>query len=261
MDKIIKAFRNKKLLITYLTAGDTSLAQTEKYVLTMAKSGADIIEIGIPFSDPVAEGVIIQNAMQRALSKNITMDDIFGTVANIRKQTDVPLIFMTYLNPLFFYGYEKFFKKCKENSINGIIVPDMPFEEWDEIKEYANKYAITIVTLVAPTSKDRISFLVKNAQGFIYLVSSLGVTGIRSELGSGVNRTICEIKKNSDIPIAVGFGISTLEQVGTISKLADGVIVGSAIVKIISENNSGTEKKLSDYILSMRKALANLQNS
>ncbi|MDR3092465.1 MAG: tryptophan synthase subunit alpha, partial [Endomicrobium sp.] len=209
MNKITEIFKNNKALIIYLTAGDSSIDKTEEQILTIAKNGADLIEIGIPFSDPVADGKIIRDAMARALSKNIKLDDIFNMVKNVRKKSDIPLVFMTYLNPLLFYGYERFFKRCSEIGINGLIIPDMPLEEQDEVKSFADEYNIIIITLIAPTSKERISVLARQAKGFIYLISSLGVTGVRNNITTNLGAVISEIRKVTDIPVAVGFGIST----------------------------------------------------
>ncbi|MCA6071733.1 MAG: tryptophan synthase subunit alpha [Endomicrobium sp.] len=244
MDKITKIFKNNKALITYLTAGDSSTDKTEEQILAMAKNGADLIEIGVPFSDPVADGKIIRDAMERALSKNIKLDDIFNMVKNVRKKSDIPLVFMTYLNLVLFYGYERFFKRCSEIGINGLIIPDMPLEEQDEVKSFADEYNIIIITLIAPTSKERISVLARQAKGFIYLISSLGVTGARNKITTNLGAIISEIRKITDIPVAVGFGISTAEQACEIIKYADGVIIGSAVVKIIAENKKNTVLKL-----------------
>ncbi|MDR1122602.1 MAG: tryptophan synthase subunit alpha [Endomicrobium sp.] len=256
MNRITGIFKNNKALITYLTAGDPDTSKTEEYILTMALNGSDLIEIGIPFSDPVADGETIRNAMVRALSKNINLYDIFDIVANVRKKIDIPLVFMTYLNPIFFYGYEKFFKRCKQVELDGIIVPDMPIEEQEEIKCFAKKYGITIITMIAPTSKKRISFLAKQAdEGFIYLVSSLGVTGVRNRITTDIRAIVSEIKKVTDIPVAVGFGISNASQAKEIAKYADGVIIGSAVVKIIEQRKGNTITKLANYTSEIKKAI------
>ncbi|MCA6069820.1 MAG: tryptophan synthase subunit alpha [Endomicrobium sp.] len=255
MNKITEIFKNNKALIIYLTAGDSSIDKTEEQILTIAKNGADLIEIGIPFSDPVADGKIIRDAMARALSKNIKLDDIFNMVKNVRKKSDIPLVFMTYLNPLLFYGYERFFKRCSEIGINGLIIPDMPLEEQDEVKSFADEYNITIITLIAPTSKERISVLARQAKGFIYLISSLGVTGVRNNITTNLGAVISEIRKVTDIPVAVGFGISTAEQACEIIKYADGVIIGSATVKIIAENKKNTVLKLAEYIAEIKRGM------
>ncbi|MDR3243287.1 MAG: tryptophan synthase subunit alpha [Elusimicrobiota bacterium] len=255
MNKISQAFKNKKALIAYLTAGDPNLQKTKEYIIAMAQSGADLIEIGIPFSDPVAEGAVIQAAMERALKNKIDIDNIFDMVESVRKEINIPLVFMTYLNPVFSYEYEKFFKKCKETGVSAIIVPDMPFEEQGEIKDIANKYNIAVITLIAPTSKERISALSKSAQGFIYLVSSLGVTGMRDKITTDIGSIISQIKKETNVPIGVGFGISTAQQAKEIIKYADGAIIGSAIVKIIAQNNDDTINNLKNFILSVKKEM------
>jgi tryptophan synthase alpha chain len=255
MDKILEIFQNRKCLITYLTAGDPDIDKTAQDIVEMSKSGADLIEIGIPFSDPTAEGEVIQNAMLRALKNDISIDDIFKAVVKVKKEVDTPLAFMTYINPVLNYGYDKFFKKCKESGICAVIVPDMPYEEQGEIKEFANKNGVAIITLIAPTSNDRIKKLAAQAQGFIYLVSSLGVTGVRSEITTDIGAIISEIKKVSNVPVAVGFGISTPQQAKEMTKHADGVIVGSAIVKIIAEHGKNASQKLSDYVSDLKNAI------
>jgi tryptophan synthase alpha chain len=255
MNKIAEIFRNKKCLITYLTAGDPDIEKTTQYIISMSKSGADLIEIGIPFSDPTAEGNVIQNAMTRALKNNINIDDIFEAVVKVKKEIDTPLVFMTYINPVLNYGYDKFFKKCKDSGICAIIVPDMPYEEQSEIKEFADKNGVSIITLIAPTSNERIKKLAAQAQGFIYLVSSLGVSGIRSEITPDIGAIIGEIKKVSSVPVAVGFGISTPQQAKEMTKYADGVIVGSAIVKIIAEHGKNASQKLSQYVSDLKNAI------
>ncbi|MDR3253602.1 MAG: tryptophan synthase subunit alpha [Endomicrobium sp.] len=255
---ISEIFKNKKVLITYLTAGDPSLDKTEDYILAMAENGADIIEIGIPFSDPIAEGKTIQNAMSRALSKNINLDYIFNMVVNVKKKSKIPLMFMTYLNPLLSYGYERFFKRCRWTGISGIIIPDMPFEEQGEIKEFTDKYGIAVINLIAPTSEERINILAKQAKGFIYLVSSLGVTGMRNRITTDISAIVSKIKKATDTPIAVGFGISSAEQAKDMAKLADGVIIGSAIVKIIAENKENTAAELAKYVSDIKRSICGL---
>ncbi|WP_067090090.1 tryptophan synthase subunit alpha [Methanobrevibacter curvatus] len=254
MSKITKAFQNKKAFIGFLTAGDPNKEKTVEYVLAMAEAGADIVEIGIPFSDPIAEGPVIQEANTRALSKNLNTDDVFDIVKEIRKKTDIPLAFLTYINPIFYYGYERFFKKCKEVDVNGIIIPDLPFEEKNEIKEITEKYYVDLISLIAPTSKDRIKMIAKESTGFIYLVSSMGVTGMRNKIKTDLKEIISEIRGVSNTPIAVGFGINTPEQVKKISQISEGAIVGSAIVKIIAEHGVNAKKPIIDYVSKMKKA-------
>ncbi|KZX11101.1 tryptophan synthase subunit alpha [Methanobrevibacter filiformis] len=254
MSKITEAFNNGKAFIGFLTAGDPSKEKTIEYILAMDNAGADIIEIGIPFSDPVAEGPVIQDANLRALSKGINTDDIFDLVEDVRKESSVPLVFLTYINPVFYYGYEKFFKKCKDVGINGIIIPDLPYEEKGEISEFAKNYDVDVISLIAPTSKDRIRMIAKDATGFIYLVSSMGVTGVRNEIKTDLKEIIGEIKSITDVPVAVGFGINTPEQSMKISKIADGVIVGSAIVKIIEKYGGNSKEYLEEYVSKMKDA-------
>jgi len=254
MSKITEVFTGGKAFIGFLTAGDPSKEKTIEFILAMEKAGADIIEIGIPFSDPIAEGPVIQNANTRALAAGINTDDIFDLVDEVRLKSNIPLAFLTYINPVFYYGYERFFKKCKELEINGIIIPDLPFEEKGEIFEFSKKYDVDIISLIAPTSKDRVKMIAKDAKGFIYLVSSMGVTGVRSEIQTNLKNIIDEIKKVTDVPIAVGFGINTPEQSKNISKIADGVIVGSAIVKIIEKHGNNSTKYIKEYVSKMKNA-------
>lgn len=255
MSKINNAFKNGKAFIAFLTAGDPSLEKTEQYILTMEKSGADLIEIGIPFSDPIAEGKVIERANIRALNAGTTTDKIFDMVQRVRQKTDVPLVFLTYLNPVFSYGYEKFFQKCRAVGIDGIIIPDLPFEEKIEILPYANENEVDLISLIAPTSEDRISMIAQQGKGFIYVVSSMGVTGVRKEITTDLQIMMQTIKAASNIPICVGFGISTPEQGKEISNFCDGVIVGSAIVKIIEEYGQNAEAPLANYVAKMKRSL------
>ena len=254
MSKIPNAFKNGKAFIGFLTAGDPTCEKTVEYILAMEEAGCDLIEIGIPFSDPMAEGVVIQDANVRALRHNTTTDDVFDIVKQVRAKTDVPLVFLTYINPVFFYGYEKFFKKCAELGVDGIISPDLPYEEKGEINEIAKQNGVDVISLIAPTSKERIQKIASDATGFIYVVSSLGVTGMRSEIKTDLNAIIADIRDVTDLPLAVGFGINTPEQASEIGKIADGVIVGSAIVKIIEEHGEDAKDALVDYVSSMKKA-------
>ena len=254
MSKIANAFQNGKAFIGFLTAGDPTIDKTVEYILAMEEAGCDLIEIGIPFSDPMAAGVVIQDANVRALKHNTTTDDVFDIVRRVRLQTDVPLVFLTYINPVFFYGYEKFFKRCNELGIDGIISPDLPYEEKGEIAEIAKKNDVDVISLIAPTSKERIQMIAGEASGFIYVVSSLGVTGMRSEIKTDLGAIISDIRDVTDIPVAVGFGINTPDQAREIGNIADGVIVGSAIVKIIEENGENATEALKDYVSSMKKA-------
>ena len=251
-DRIQNAFDNKKAFIAFLSAGDPDLSSTEKFILEMEKAGADLIEIGIPFSDPIADGKVIQEANLRALNGGVTVDKIFSMVQKLRAKVQIPLVFLTYLNPVFHYGYENFFAKCNQAGIDGIIIPDLPFEEADEIKEYCQKYETELIQFVAPTSGKRIQKIAKDAKGFIYVVSSMGVTGVRSKVTTDLSSIIKEIKKVTKTPCAVGFGISTPEQAREIEKTADGVIVGSAIVKIIEEHGKDAAPNLAEYVKLMK---------
>lgn len=255
MSKIGDAFLNKKAFIPFITAGDPSLDKTAEFIVTMAENGADLIEIGIPFSDPVAEGVVIQAADGRALSAGTTTDKIFDMVAEVSRKINVPLVFMTYINPIFTYGKDKFFAKCRETGIAGVIVPDLPFEEKGEIAEVAKSYGIESISLIAPTSAQRITKIAKEAEGFIYCVSSLGVTGVRSEIKTDLESIIKLIRENTELPIAVGFGISTPEQAEKISSYADGVIVGSAIVKLAAKYGKEAGEQISAYVAAMKEAV------
>lgn len=253
--RISEAFENRKAFIAFITGGDPDIETTEKLVPAMANAGADLIEIGIPFSDPVAEGIVIQQADKRALENGCTTEKLFDMVKRIRQRTDVPLLFMTYLNPVFTYGKERFMSRCSECGIDGIIVPDMPFEEKDELAEVSNRYGVVLISMIAPTSEDRIAMIAKEAEGFIYCVSSLGVTGVRSQLPKDINNMLQKAKEVTDVPCAVGFGVSIPEQAGIIAKAADGVIVGSAIVKIIEQKGKDCIEAVSDYIRDMKKGI------
>ena len=254
MSKIANAFENGTAFIGFLTAGDPTIEKTVEYILAMDEAGCDLIEIGIPFSDPMAEGVVIQDANVRALKHNTTTDDVFDIVKAVREKTDVPLVFLTYINPVFFYGYEKFFKRCSELGVDGIISPDLPYEEKGEISDIAKANDVDVISLIAPTSKERIQMIANDASGFIYVVSSLGVTGMRAEIKTDLNAILSDIREVTDLPLAVGFGINTPEQARNIGQIADGVIVGSAIVKIIEEYGENAAEPLKEYVLSMKKA-------
>lgn len=255
MSKIAEAFQNKKAFITYLMAGDPNLPQSAENILAAQEAGADLIEIGIPFSDPIAEGPVVENASVRALNAGIRLNHVFDMVAGLKEKIYVPLVFMTYLNPVFVYGYDRFFAKCQEIGISGIIIPDLPFEEQAEVKEVANQYGVAVITLVAPTSKDRIKAIAKEAEGFIYLVSSMGVTGVRSEITTDIPSMVAAIRSVSDIPVAVGFGINQPSQVATISQQADGVIVGSGIVRLVEKHGNQAKSYIYDYVHEMQAAL------
>lgn len=256
---IAEAF-SKKAFIPFITAGDQGIATTEKYIRTMAKAGASLIEIGIPFSDPVAEGPVIQDASERALSTGITTDDIFDMVKRLRTGTEpltIPLVFMTYLNPIYVYGVESFMTRCEEVGIQGVIVPDCPLEEKQELSHQAKTHGVAVISLIAPTSEQRIEEIASQAEGFVYCVSSLGVTGMRSDIKTDLASIVQQIRQYTDIPVAVGFGISTPDQARAMASLSDGAIVGSAIVKQIGEWGSKGEKELYNYVRSMVEAMGN----
>ena len=255
MSNISKAFKNTKAFIPFLTGGDPTIDKTEEYIYKMVEAGADIIEIGIPFSDPIAEGPVIQEANIRALKNGATPERIFEMVERVRTKTQVPIVFLTYLNPVFNYGYDKFFARCKKAGVDGIIIPDMPFEEKGELAEEAKKNGVDIISLIAPTSADRIQMIAKEAQGYVYVVSSLGVTGMRSEIKTDLKSIIDLVKQATDVPAAVGFGINTPEQAAEISKISDGVIVGSAIVKIIEKYGENAEDEVYKYVKEMKDAV------
>lgn len=255
MSKIAEAFQDKKAFITYLMAGDPNLDQSAENILAAQKAGADLIEIGIPFSDPIAEGPVVENASVRALSAGVRLNNVFDMVASLQDKIRVPLVFMTYLNPVFVYGYDNFFAKCQEIGISGIIIPDLPFEEQEEVKVVASQYGIEVITLIAPTSKDRIKEIAKKAEGFIYLVSSMGVTGVRSSITTDISAMVAEIRTVSDIPVAVGFGINQPSQVKDIAVKADGVIVGSGIVRLVEAHGEEAKPYIYDYIHEMQAVL------
>ncbi|HIW20996.1 MAG TPA: tryptophan synthase subunit alpha [Candidatus Dorea intestinavium] len=261
MSKIKAVFNKKKVFISFITAGDPSLEKTKEYLLKLQEGGSDIIEIGIPFSDPVAEGAVIQEASIRGLASGTTTDKIFAMLEGMKGQLHVPILLMTYLNPVFHYGYEAFFEKARKAGICGIIIPDLPFEEKKEVQGVANSFAVEVISMIAPTSKERIHKIAKDSQGFIYLVSSLGVTGVRSEIKTDINSMITQIKEVTDTPVAVGFGISTPKQVTEIGKVSDGVIVGSAIVKIIADKGENAGENITEYIRRMKESLPDLTNS
>lgn len=260
MTRIQKAFKNGKAFIPFITAGDPSLDMTEKLILKMDEAGADLIEIGIPFSDPVAEGVVIQEADKRSLDAGTTTDKIFDMVKRVREKTDKALVFMTYINPIFTYGADKFLKNCRECGIDGVIVPDLPFEEKGELSSYCDTCGIDLISLIAPTSHERIKQISREAKGFIYCVSSMGVTGVRSKITTDIGEMVSLVKEASDLPCAVGFGISTPKQAEDMAKYADGVIVGSAIVKMVKEYGENCPEKVYEYVREMKAACSKMDD-
>lgn len=254
MSRIQKAFTNGKAFIPFVTGGDPDLETTEGLLYEMAAKGADLIEIGIPFSDPIAEGPVIQEADERALNGGCTTDQLFDLVERVRKTIDIPLVFMTYLNPIYSYGSERFLQNCKRVGIDGVIVPDMPFEEKDELKDLCRQYGIELISLIAPTSKERIKTIAKEAEGFIYCVSSMGVTGVRSEITSDIGGMVALVREVTDIPVAIGFGIATPKQAEDMARFGDGVIVGSAIVKMVAAQGRECVKSVGEYVAEMKAA-------
>lgn len=258
MSNISKAFANGKAFIPFITCGYPTMDTTYECVLEAVKNGADLVELGIPFSDPTAEGPVIQGANEVALANGATTDTVFDLVKRLREKTDVPFAFMTYANVVYSYGAEKFMKRCQELSIDGIILPDVPYEEKEEFDEIAKQYGVDMVSLIAPTSEDRIAMIAKDAAGFIYVVSSLGVTGVRTEIKTDIKAIVDVIRTNTDVPCAVGFGISKPEQAAKMSSVSDGAIVGSAIIKIIGEHGEDSAKYVGEYVKSMKDAIRNL---
>lgn len=258
MSKTQQAFAKGKAFIPFLTAGDPDLETTRTLVLAMAEAGADLIEIGIPFSDPIAEGLVIQRADERALKAGTTTDKIFAMVQQVRKKTQIPLAFMTYVNPVFTYGVERFMQNSRQVGIDAIIIPDVPFEEKIELSVACQANDVDLISMIAPTSADRAQEIAKEAQGFLYCVSSLGVTGMRGQIQSNIGDLIQQVKEVSSIPCAIGFGISNPQQAADIAQQADGVICGSAIVKIIEEYGTNSIEPVCDFVKSMKEAVVNV---
>ena len=255
MSRIKDAFTDKKAFIAFLTAGDPDYETSLANFRAVIEAGADLIEIGIPFSDPIAEGPVIQEADIRALSSGMTTDRVFELAAELRRDYDIPMVFMTYANPVYHYGADAFFEKAAAAGVDGIIIPDCPFEERDEFAETAERHGIDLISMIAPTSEDRIKTIASDAKGFIYVVSSLGVTGVRNEITTDLSSILALIKEATDTPAAIGFGISKPEQAERMSKLADGVIVGSAMVRIVAEHGKDAPKHLAEYVKSMKAAI------
>lgn len=255
MTETAKAFENGKAFIPFITCGDPDLETTAKIVREAVANGADLIELGIPFSDPTAEGPVIQGANIRALKGGVTTDKVFDLVRELRKDVTVPMVFMTYSNVVFSYGADKFISTCKEIGINGLILPDLPYEEKEEFLPQCKKYGVDLISLIAPTSENRIAMIAKEADGFIYLVSSLGVTGTRSEISTDLKSIVDVIRQNTSVPCAIGFGISTPKQAKKMADIADGAIVGSAIIKIIEQYGKDAPKYVGEYVKSMKDAI------
>jgi tryptophan synthase alpha chain len=260
--RITKKFKDLKMkkdkaLIAYITAGDPDLETTLKLVEVMEKAGADIIELGIPYSDPLADGPVIQRASQRALHSGTTIDSVFQLVVRLREKTEVPLAFLVYFNSVYKYGFEKFLENCRISGVDGLIIPDLPLEERKELKEAMKEYAVDLIPLVAPTSEDRIREIVMEAEGFIYCISSRGVTGSRDSFGEDLSDFMDKVKKYTDIPLAIGFGISGPKAVNQLKGMCDGLIVGSAIIEKIEQGigEGNIEEKVFDFVKELHEAL------
>lgn len=259
MSNIRKAFENGKAFIAFITCGDPDLETTGAAVRAAVENGADLIELGIPFSDPTAEGPVIQGANLRALQGGVTTDQIFAFVKELRRDVKVPMVFMTYGNVVFSYGAEKFISTCREIGIDGLILPDLPYEEKEEFQPLCTQYGVDLISLVAPTSADRIAMIAKEAEGFLYIVSSLGVTGTRSEIRTDLTSIIDVARQHTDIPCAVGFGISTPGQARKMANLSDGVIVGSAIIKLLAQYGKDAPSHIGAYVKSMKEAIRSIE--
>jgi tryptophan synthase alpha chain len=257
MSRIRETFTGGKAFIPFITCGYPDLDTTGKIVRAAQENGADLIELGIPFSDPTAEGPVIQSANVKALAGGVTTDKIFDFVRELRQDVTVPMVFMTYANVVFSYGAERFISTCKEIGIDGLILPDLPFEEKDEFDPICKKYDVDLISLIAPTSENRIAMIAKEASGFIYIVSSLGVTGVRSEITTDIGAMVRLVKENTDVPCAVGFGISKPEQAQKMAALSDGAIVGSAIIRIIDQYGRDAAGPVGEYVKQMKEAVRN----
>lgn len=255
MNRISSAFDHGKAFIAFITCGDPDLETTARAVRAAVSGGADLIELGIPFSDPTAEGPVIQAANVRALQGGVTTDKVFELVGELRTDVTVPLVFMTYANVVFSYGTERFLSACREMGIDGLILPDVPFEEKEDFAPLCKSYEIDLISMIAPTSMDRIAMIASEAEGFLYIVSSLGVTGERSEISTDLRSIVKVVRENTDVPCAIGFGISNPEQAGRMAGLADGVIVGSAIVRLLERYGKEAPERIGEFVRSMKAAV------
>ena len=255
MNKIAGAFSHGKAFIAFITCGDPDLGTTAECVRAAVDGGADLIELGIPFSDPTAEGPVIQSANARALADGVTTDNIFAMVKELRRDVSVPMVFMTYANVVYSYGIERFCDRCVEAGIDGMILPDVPFEEKEEFAPACRERGLSFISLIAPTSENRVAMIAREAEGFLYIVSSMGVTGVRSEITTDIGAMVELVRKSTSIPCAVGFGISTPEQAAKMAGLSDGAIVGSAIVRLIHESGPDAPNAVREYVSSMTRGL------
>ncbi len=255
MSNLARAFDHGKAFIPFVTCGDPDLETTAKVVRAMAANGADLVELGIPFSDPTAEGPVIQGANVRALRAGTTTDKVFDLVRSLREDVTIPLVFMTYANVVYSYGSERFLGKCEEVGIDGLILPDVPYEEKGEFLDVCRSHGVDLVSFVAPTSEDRIQMIAREAEGFIYVVSSLGVTGVRSRITTDLASIVEVIREATDVPCAIGFGISTPEQARQMCEVADGAIVGSAIIKLLERYGRDAAGPVGEYVRTMKDAI------
>ena len=256
MSNIYRAFENEKAFIAFITCGDPDLETTAAAVRAAAANGADLIELGIPFSDPTAEGPVIQGANIRALRGGVTTDKIFDLVRELRRDVTIPMVFMTYANVVFSYGADRFLSTCRDIGIDGLILPDVPYEEKEEFLPQCRQYGIDLISLIAPTSHNRVAMIAREAEGFLYIVSSLGVTGTREEIRTDLASIVEVVRQNTQIPCAIGFGISTPEQARQMADLSDGVIVGSAIIKILEKYGTQAPPYIGEYVKSMKEAIS-----
>jgi len=255
MSNIAKAFDHGKAFIAFITCGDPDLETTAACVRAAVKGGADLIELGIPFSDPTAEGPVIQAANERALRGGVTTDKIFELVQELRRDVTVPMVFMTYANVVYSYGIERFCDKCVAAGIDGMILPDVPFEEKEEFAPACRARGLAFISLIAPTSENRVAMIAREAEGFLYIVSSMGVTGVRSEITTDIGAMVKLVRENASIPCAVGFGISTPAQAKKMADLSDGAIVGSAIVRLIAGHGKDAPEYVYEYVRSMKEGM------
>lgn len=255
MSRIKDAFKNGKAVIPFITGGDPSMEVTEELIYAMAEAGADLIEVGVPFSDPVAEGVVVQAANERALSAGGTTDQLFELVAKVRGRVEIPLVFLTYMNPIYTYGKEAFLRRCQESGLDGLVVPDLPFEEKEEILPECERFGVDLISLIAPTSHERITMIAKEAKGFLCCVSSMDITDVRNEVETDIREMVRLARTVSGIPCAVGFEISAPEQAKAMASLSDGAIVGSAIVELVEKYGKDSIGPVAEYVRAMKEAV------
>ncbi len=255
MSRTREAFASGKAFIPFITCGDPDLETTAALVRAMADAGADLIELGIPFSDPTAEGPTIQEANLRALAGGVTTDQVFDMVEVVRREVSVPLAFMTYANVVYSYGIDRFLARMERFGMDALILPDVPFEEKEEFDPFCKAHGIDLISLIAPTSHDRTAMIAREASGFVYCVSSLGVTGTRSTITTDIGAMVRQVRESTNLPVAVGFGISTPEQAAEMAGVSDGAIVGSAIVSIVAEKGRDSVPDVVDLVCGMKAAL------